>query len=79
MYEVKQYTLDHNWLNCWTIWDNVEGEKPQVFDSVEEAQEEMDKFFADINNGIMDGTRCVDDIYDPNEFMIAEVDDLIAA
>jgi hypothetical protein len=75
MYEVKQLTGD-TWVNNWKVFDDLEGETIQVFDTVEEAQEEIDEFFNDIHTEILNGNLSEDSSYNPNEFMICKVDDL---
>lgn len=64
-YEVQQYTLCDGWINTWTI-----DEVPQIFATREEAQSELDEFFADIQDQIDCGDRAPDNGYDPEEFRI---------
>ena len=64
-YEVRHYTLCDGWINCWMLDD-----KPQVFESTEEAQLEIDEFFDDIQTEIDAGNRGPDEGYARNEFCI---------
>lgn len=76
-YEVQHYTLCQGWVNNWTIWDDENGERPQTFNTVDEAQAELDEFFNDINTEILNGERGVDESYDHDEFMIVEISEII--
>ena len=78
MYAVQHYTLCDGWVNSWKTFDDLEGEKEQVFDSVEEAQKELDEFFNDIHTDILNGNRACDEGYYRDEFMIVEIKELIA-
>lgn len=77
MYEVQQCELYQDKSNPWVTWDDMEGEKPKVFDSVEDAQAEIDEFFDNIHKDILNGDRCCDD-YFRDEFIIVEIDDFAA-
>lgn len=78
MYEVQHYTVNQEWVNLWTAWDDIEGEQPQTFDSVEEAQAELDKFFNNIHIDILNGDRGCNDSFYRDDFMIVEIDDFVA-
>ena len=71
-YEVQQ-EINNQWENTWSTFDDVEGEQPTTFDTVEEAQAELDHFFHDINKEILNGNMSVDSGFDYNEFMIVEI------
>jgi hypothetical protein len=73
-YEVQQYTLCDGWINCWHIIDGNGKETPQVFDTEEDAQAELDEFFADIAKEIFHGERAANEGYDLSEFRIVPVD-----
>lgn len=67
-YAVLHYTLCDGWTNTWSVND-----QPMTFDSVEEAQAELDEFLADIQSEIDSGDRAPDEGYSQDEFKIEEV------
>lgn len=73
-YEVQHYTLCDGWINTWSIEENGIS-KPQVFDSKEEAQKELDEFLREITEEIEYGERDPEHGYDAEQFRIAEVKD----
>jgi len=77
MYEVQHYTLCQGWVNTWNTWDDLEGEQQQTFETVEEAQAELDDFFNDIHTDILNGDRGCDDNYCRDDFMIVEIPELL--
>ncbi len=77
MYEVQQL-INQEWVNNWKSFDDMEGEKPQTFDTVEEAQEGLDEFFNNIHTEILNGERDCDDNYYRDDFMIVEIEDFVA-
>lgn len=79
MYEVQYYTINQGWVNTWKTFDDMEGEKPQTFDTVEEAQAELDKFFNDIHTEILNGNRGCNDSYCRDDFMIVEIEEVAIA
>ena len=72
-YEVQQYTLCGGWTNTWKISDENGIEQPEVFDSEEEAQAELDAFFQEVEEEIQDGEGGVDEAYDRSDFRIVLV------
>ena len=74
-YEVNQ-NIGGNWENPWTDCDNEGNEKPQVFDTFEDAQETLDNFFHDIHTEILNGNLSENGGYDYNDFMIIETPEL---
>ena len=74
-YEINQ-NIGGNWENTWIDCDNEGNEKPQVFETFEEAQETLDNFFHDIHTEILNGNLSENGGYDYNEFMIIETPEL---
>lgn len=72
-FEVQHFTLCDGWINTWIIGEEGQAEQPQIFDSKEAAQAELDEFFRDIAEEIAYGERDEDDSYDRSEFRIVEV------
>ena len=72
-YELQQNTLCQGCVNNWTIWDDENGEQPHTFETVEEAQAELDDFFNDINTEILNGERDIENDFCIDEFMIVEI------
>lgn len=72
-YEVQHYTLCDGWVNTWYICENGNVQSAQVFDSIREAQAELDEFFVDIAAEIKSGERKPDSGYDRAEFRIVPV------
>ena len=67
-YHVLTYTFCEGWINCWTVND-----QPQTFDTLAEAQAELDEFFADIEAEITAGERNVDEGYDHEDYRIEPI------
>ena len=74
-YEVNQ-NIGGNWENPWIDCDNEGNEKPQVFETFEEAEKELEEFFHDIHTEILNGNLSENSGYDYNEFMIVETPEL---
>lgn len=72
MFEVQQYTFCEGWVNTWIIEENGI-EKPEQFNTYEEAKKELTEFFQEIKEQIEDGERDLDNGYDPEEFRIVEI------
>lgn len=71
-YEVQHYTLCGGWINTWLICE-AGIETPHIFDNKEEAQAELDEFFADIKAEIKRGERAPDEGYSADEFRITAI------
>jgi len=69
-YEVQHYTICDGWINTWLVCDEDNNEIPQVFDTKEEAQAELDEFLMDIQEEIKAGERKADEGYSADEFRI---------
>ncbi len=67
-YEVQTYTLCGGWINCWTVDD-----QPQQFETIEDAQAELDEFFEEIEDEIRNKSRKPDEGYCRSEFRIRPV------
>lgn len=67
-YEIEQYTICDGWINTWTIDD-----RPEIFDTYEEAQKELDDFFTEIKEQIETGEREPDNGYSREDFRIIQV------
>jgi hypothetical protein len=52
LFVVETHTLADGWVNCWHV-DGLQ----QTFDSFEEAQEDLDEFFEDVEAAGMDYSR----------------------
>lgn len=78
MYEVQYYTKDQKWVNTWKTFDDLEGERSHVFDTVEDAQAELDEFFDNIHTDILNGDRGCEECYFRDEFMIVEIKEHVA-
>jgi hypothetical protein len=72
-YEIQHSTFVDGWVNTSTTEDANGNEIPLVFDSREEAQEEIDSDLAYIAEQIASGEREADHGYDPDEFRVREV------
>lgn len=73
MFEVQHYTICQGWINTWSIINDDDTQTPQQFATREEAQKELDAFFADIADEIASGEREEDQGYDEGDFRIEEV------
>ena len=71
-YEVQQYTLCEGWVNTWGVEEDGVF-VPEVFDSKEEAQAEINAFLQEIAEEIEQGERAPDNGYDAHDFRVAEV------
>ena len=67
-YEVQHYTLCGGWVNCWT---DGETNAPSVFNSYQEAKDELDDFFEQEYEAYFNGW--IEDMYDRDEYRIVEV------
>jgi hypothetical protein len=72
-FEVRQYTVCAGWVNNWLIHQEDGKCQPQTFQTIEEAQAEIDEFLADIEAEIQSGNRQPDESYHISEFQIVEV------
>ena len=68
-FAVQTYTLCDGFVNCWSI-----DEQPHLFDTRAEAEKELAEHPADIQSEIDTGEREADEGYDPDDFMIVEVE-----
>jgi hypothetical protein len=73
-YEVQQHTLCDGWSNNWRICEKDGSELPHQFDTMQEAQAELDEFFEDIADEIRRGERHKNEGYDREEFRIIPVE-----
>jgi hypothetical protein len=69
-FEVQHYTLCDGWINTWS--DGETGE-PTVYDSFEDALNELDSFLADEEEEYTNGN--IESPYSRDEFKIVEVQD----
>lgn len=70
MYEVHTYTLCDGWVNCWSTIDENHKEEPTTFETIKEAQTEIDELMQDIKYQIDAGERNPDEAYDPEDYRI---------
>jgi len=69
-YEVHTYTLCDGWINCWTITDENNAERPDSYTTTEAAQVEIDELLADVQAEIDSGERKPDEGYDSGDYRI---------
>ena len=62
-FEVQTYTLCDGWINCWTIEDD----KPEYFDTEQEAEDAICEFFADL------GRAGMAQAYDKEDYRVREM------
>lgn len=67
-FEIQHYTLCDGWINTWS--DGETGE-PTMFDSFEDAVEELDQFLLDEEEAYFNGY--IEDKYQRSEFRIVEL------
>ncbi len=72
-FEVHEWTLCDGWSNCWTVTDKHGNEQPDTYPTIEEAQAEIDEFFAGFEADIKAGERAPDEGYDREEFRIFDI------
>lgn len=72
-YEVQLYTLCQGWINTWSIVDDNRISEPHLFESIEDAQAELDEFFEDIQSEIDCGDRQADEGHDREDFRIVRI------
>ena len=65
-FEILQNTICDGWANTWTSCD-----EPELFDSFDDALEELDQFLSDTDEAYSCGY--LDSRYNRNEFKIVEV------
>lgn len=71
-YEVQHYTLCQGWINTWHEYDDDNNEIPIVFDTYEDAAEELSQHLHDCD---MAYKRCdIESPYHPSEFRIVSND-----
>jgi hypothetical protein len=70
-YEVQQFTLCDGWINTWNEYDDDNNEIPLVFDSYEEAEEELENNLLDCVKEFRRGN--IESPYEAEEFRIVEV------
>jgi len=71
-FEVQQYCIFGGWTNTWTHSEDG-SMAPVYFDSVTDAQQELDWYLHDMSIAVEEGD--VVDIPDPDDFRIVEVED----
>lgn len=76
-FEVQHETLCEGWKNVWTETDAKGVEQPQVFNTRQAAQIELDDFLEDIQKEIDSGDRSPDDGYSEDEFQIVPVQNTV--
>jgi len=65
-YEVQHFTLCDGWINTWTVDD-----KPEIFDTYEDAESSLDSFLAEEKRAYK--RKEIDNMYEADEFRIMEV------
>lgn len=44
-FEVQHYTLVDGWVNCWTTYDETDGEYPTTYETFKDAIADLDDMF----------------------------------
>tara|TARA_B100000780_G_scaffold214702_1_gene154160 strand:+ start:1657 stop:1890 length:234 start_codon:yes stop_codon:yes gene_type:complete len=74
-----KYAIEIECMCGWDQWSHIEDENgdrlPDLYDTQEAAQAEIDDFFGDIEDQIRSGERQPDEGYDRDGFRIVEVKD----
>jgi len=70
-YEVQEATICDGWTNTWREWDDDNEEIPMTFDSIKEAQVELDAHLYDMQKAYNMGDISTPD--DRDNFRIVEV------
>lgn len=70
-FEVQEYTICDGWTNTWHEWDDDNKEIPLVFDSYEEALDELHGNIHDIQEAWNIGD--IDSPFNPKNYRIVEV------
>jgi len=65
-YEVQHYTLCQGWINTWTVDD-----KPEIFDTYEDAESSLNSFLAEEKRAYK--RKEIDNMFEEDEFRIMEV------
>jgi hypothetical protein len=60
IFEVQTRFIGH-WENCWTEEGNDGTERPQVFETRDEAEDAINEFFADLGRAGMANSYCRND------------------
>lgn len=72
-YEIQENCLFGGWTNTWTTYDDNDKEIPSRFDTLDEAEAELDNFFADCIYAMDIGNT--EDIPDREDFRIVAVEE----
>jgi hypothetical protein len=64
-YEVQTYTLCDGWINTWT-----EDDQPMTFDTLEDAQKELQEHLDDLAHAVQTGNM---DDYNPEDYRIERI------
>ena len=68
-YVVEHQTLCDGWINTWSVDD-----KPEVFDSYDEAERSLDSFLNEEKKAFKRGE--IDNMYEADEFRITELEEI---
>jgi len=69
-YEIHTWTLCQGWINCWTVTDENGHEVPDSYDTIKDAQAEIDELFDEIDQQIKSGEREPDEGYNREDYRI---------
>ena len=72
-FEVQENCLFGGWTNTWTTYNEDGSEVPTIYDSFEDAVNELDEFFKDCEQAMAMGNT--EDVPDREDFRIVEVKD----
>lgn len=70
MFEVQQFLYGNTWENTWHEYDDDNNEVPMIFDSFEDALDELDVFLSDCDKEYKRGN--IDAPYNRDEFRIVK-------
>jgi hypothetical protein len=71
-FEVEHYTLLNGWINCWTTTDENGNETPTRYDKFEDALNDLDELFDEVEAEIVSGYREPDMRYEDSDYMIVK-------
>ena len=71
MFEIQHYTICDGWINTWTICDDEVNERPERFQSYDEALIALNEYLEDMKFEYKAGN--IEDLYTEDQFRIKEV------
>lgn len=74
-YEVQHYTLVDGWVNCWTTYDENDGETPTTYETFKDAVYDLDDMFDEQEYEITARIMDQEDRHSDGEYRIVKVVD----